>query len=189
MGPRLGHQQSTQRFSVRVFAAHSNHHSTWCNRLLCVSSSCLVMKAAPRVSCDLCSPICLFKSHVHAIRKLVKEFAPSAIYPHIFRENRSQTKIGHGVAVTRNNSVYSPIQKYCLANVGTNFPATRSALLQRLTLHHQGEKVMELVCPFQRYMHVTMEQKELESTCATSLSHTWAIQLLNLQLSSHPQQQ
>ena len=46
-----------------------------------------------------------FKNHVLAIRKLVKEFAPGAVYTHSFRENRSQTKIGHGVAVTRNNRV------------------------------------------------------------------------------------
>ena len=42
--------------------------------------------------------------------------------------------------------------------------------------------------PFQRYMHDTMEQKELEPTSATSQIHTWAIRLLNLQLFSHPQQ-
>ena len=42
--------------SVRVFAAHSNHHGTRRNRQLCVSLLCLVLKAAPRDSCDLSSP-------------------------------------------------------------------------------------------------------------------------------------
>ena len=51
------------------------------------------------------STIGLFKNHVIAIRKLVKEFAAGALYPHSFRENGSQTKTGHGVAVTRNNCV------------------------------------------------------------------------------------
>ena len=38
------------------FAADSTHHGTWRNRQLCVSPSCLVLKAAPRDSCDLSSP-------------------------------------------------------------------------------------------------------------------------------------
>ena len=38
------------------FAAHSNHHGTWRNHQLCVSPFCLVLKAAPRDSCDLSSP-------------------------------------------------------------------------------------------------------------------------------------
>ena len=129
------------------------------------------------------STIGLFKSHVLAIMKLVKEFAPGALYPHIFRENGGQTKIGHGVAVTRNNCVRVVLSRGPVFQTwGQKFPATRSALLQRPT-----EKVVELLCPFQRYMHDTMKQKELGSTCATPQLHNWAIRWLNLQLSSHPQ--
>ena len=39
------------------------------------------------------STIGLFKSHVREIRKLFKEFTPSAVYPHIFREKRSQPRL------------------------------------------------------------------------------------------------
>ena len=184
VGPRLGHQQSTQRFSVRVSVAHSNHHGMAQSSTVCFLILPRLEGSIKRLVRPVQSTIGLFKNHVLAIRKLVKEFTPGAVYPHTFRENRSQTKIGHDPAVTRNNCVRVVLSRGAVFQTWRQtLPATRSALLQRPTLHHQGEKVVELLCPFQRYMHDTMEQKELEPTSATPQLHNWAIRWLNLQLS------
>ena len=73
-------------------------------------------------------------NHVLAIRKLVKELTPGAVYPHTFRENRSQTKIGHDPAVTRNTCVRVVLSRGAVFQTWRQiFTATRSALLQRLT--------------------------------------------------------
>ena len=189
MGPRLGHQQSTLRFSVRVFAAHSNHCGTWRNHQLCVSPLCLVLKAAPRDSCDLSSPPSvsskvMFEGSGNLLRNSLQ--APCTLTS--FRENRSQTKIGHGVAVTRNNCVRVVLSRGPVFQTwGQNFQRLDRRCYRDRHCTTKVKRLWNFSVPFQRYMHDTMEQKELESTCATPLTHNWAIRWLNLQLSSHPQ--
>ena len=149
---------------------------------------CIVLKAAPRDSCDLSSPPSVsskvtFLRSGNLLRNSLQ--APCTLTSSVRME--AKPRLDMVLLSLGNKCVRVVLPRGAIFQTwGTKFPATRSALLQRPTLHHQGEKVVELLCPFQRYMHDTMKQKELGPTCATPQLHNWAIRWLNLQLSSHP---
>ena len=189
MGPRLGHQQSTQRFSVRVFAAHSNHHGTWRNHQLCVSPFCLVLKAAPRDSCDLSNP-------------------PSVSLKVMFLRSGNLLRNSLHAPCTLTHSVRieaKPKLDMVLLSLGTIVCVLSSP--EVLSFKH-GDKFSQRLdrrCYSDR--HCTTKVKRLwnfsapsHDTCTTQWNkrnlsrrvrlqqlHNWAIRWLNLQLSSHPQ--
>ena len=129
---------------------------------------CLVLKAAPRDSCDLSSPPSV-SSKVMFVRSgnlLMNSLqAPCTLTYSVRKEAKPKLDmvlllLGTIVCVLSFPEVLS-------FKHGDKFSQRLDRLCYSDRHCNQGEKVVELLCPLQRYMHNTMEQKELESTCAT----------------------